>query len=459
MPFLLADSLASDFGAERVAISSPGLVSVVGLEGITGSGEGALAPPRPGDSLPCQYSNNSNEEPPKLSPYQRKNAYSLNENLANLVEVFGIGRIGFLTLTFPKDLTVEEANRRFNSLRVRVLEVHFVTWVRVLEFTKGGRPHFHLIVVCRVDIRDGFNFENLTRLAYLTARPERRRKFSAEIKTLSRSLNPCDGLRALWAEFRRVLPLYQFGRHELTPVRKSGAALARYVGGYIRKSMEFRPVDAKGSRLVTYARSFPRKVVGHAWSFNSPGAEHQRAKRAVFAKLHGIKDLDKMKSRFGPRWAWWLNDLISSINLVPSLSCAPSYEQAGAALARYVNGPENEAFCLAMDSGVNMLAMHLRRPELPLMNGVPVEPPRRLRAIFGFHLENWNKTADQIAAVSASNRRRMADLRSFGRVNFTEEALQAARVRLLAAPVVSDAAKRAANYFRIRFAHLSPEIS
>lgn len=398
--------------------------------------------------LPCQYSNNSTEPGFKLTPYQRKNAYSINENLGLLVELYGLEKIGFLTLTFPKNLTLKEANARLNSLATHVLGKHFVHWVCVREFTRGGRPHLHLIVVAREDIRAGFDFESYLRMNYLGSRPERRRKFSGEIRQLARSLNPSPPLAALWKELRRVLPLYQFGRHELIPIRKSGQALARYVGGYIRKSMEFRPESAKGARLITYSKGFPRKVVGHAWSFHCESSELWRAKVAVFAKIHRVKDLAGMQKRFGPRWAWWFKDLISSLNLIPSLSFAPSQEAAADAIVRYVNGPENAAFKLAMDSGTNMLALHLRRPELPDIDGKPASPPRRLRAVFDYHLSTWDMTPCQISARSASDQRRAAYFLTPGVVH-THEALARAREKLLAVPAESSSSVRAKNFARL----------
>lgn len=442
----------SAFGGFAV-FSCPGVPGMALGEGSRGSGMAAPAAARPADSLPCLYRNNSIEPPSKLSAYQRKNAYSINENLSFCIELHGVEKIGFLTLTFPKHLSLKEALRRFNSLATNFLDKHFLCWVRVVEFTKDGRPHFHLIVVCREDIRTGFDFGNYVKMARLSSNSARRRKNSVEIRELSRSLNPTPALRAIWGDLRKVLPEYQFGRAELIPVRKNGAALARYVGGYIRKSMDFRPVEAKGARLVAYSKDFPRKVVGHAWSFNSEGSANQRAKRAVFAKLHRIKDMDRMKLRFGPRWAWWLNDLISSINLVPVLSHAETYQEASESLSRYINGPENEEFCLAMDQGVSMLALHLRCPELPKdSDGVTIHPPKRLRAIFDFHLANWSKTADEIAADSDSDRRRMQALRESGRVNFTDEAIALAKELLLfKKPLVSrgDPSERAENFRRL----------
>ena len=120
-------------GAEESCIADCSLEGNRG--GASPRAAGAAAPV----SLPCQSSNNSTEPPGQLSPYQRKNAYSLAENLESLVESFGEEKIGFLTLTFPKNLTLKEANRRFNSLASHCLDSWFQAWVCVREFTAGGR--------------------------------------------------------------------------------------------------------------------------------------------------------------------------------------------------------------------------------------------------------------------------------------------------------------------------------
>lgn len=421
------------------------------------SGQGGSGPPDGAErhrgataTLPCQSSNNSTESASRLTPYQRKNAFSINENLNFAVERFGLEKIGFLTLTFPSKLTLKEANRRFNSLASHFLDLHFEAWVCVREFTKSGRPHFHLVVVCKTDIRTGFNWGNYLEMAWMSGTDRRRRKFRAEIKKLSRSLDPSPELRSIWKELHRVLPLYQFGRHELIPIRKNGAALARYVGGYIRKSMDFRPVEAKGARLISYSKSFPRKVVGHAWAFHCEGSELWRQKVSVFAQLHRVKDLDQMKLRFGPRWAWWFRDVIQSLNLLPFL---PADRVRG-----YIESVDSDRFNDALaacssDESVDLTSLHLYRPKLPEVEGVScMVPPRRLRSVFEFHLGSWGMNRDEIAARSASDRRRMAALHDSGGTNFTREMIDSARASLLAAPPVrvpSPAAVRSRNFMRM----------
>ncbi len=128
--------------------------------------------------LPCLSSNNSDKtarETPTprsyqkafgLTPAQKKTAHALTMNVIGFCAQVGIERVGFLTITFAEDLTWEEAERRYNNFSRRVLSVLFGDRIKVLEFTRSGRPHFHLVVSCSGAIRDGFNFEHATEVAH-----------------------------------------------------------------------------------------------------------------------------------------------------------------------------------------------------------------------------------------------------------------------------------------------------
>lgn len=354
-------------------------------EGRATPGGGAIAPRRGAPALPCQSSNNCTELPSGLTPYQRKNAYSLAENIAAMVEAFGIERIGFLTLTFPKDLTLREANRRFHSLVTHELSGLFEAWVNAREFTGLQRPHMHLVVAAKGDIREGFSHATYLKMARLT-RSKGRKARAAEIRELSRSLTPNPLLRALWSKLRDACPRYQFGRHELIPIRKEGAAIARYVGGYIRKSMEGRPESAKGSRLVTYSQDFPRRVLGHSWQWNTPGTAAWRRKLEWFAKLHGVKCFEDLSRAFGPRWAFWLRDLIETLNLGEHGEIQPSESFD---LIRFLEVEQAHPFHLSP------FRLHLYPPRVPVdEKGNPIPLPRRIQPVFAWHLENWHRLPD-----------------------------------------------------------------
>ena len=214
--------------------------------------------------------------------------------------------------------------------------------------------------------------------------------------------------------------------------------------------MDFRPVEAKGARLISYSKSFPRKIVGHAWGFHTPAKAIWRKKLARFAEIHHIRDLTQMKDRFGPRWAWWFRDVIESLNILPGMNC----EEVG---VYFDSGVDFDRLEVARESGSTFECLHLYQPRLPEVLGEFVlQPPRHLRHVFGFHFSSWHLSPEQIADRSSSDRRRFASLLASGRVNFTYESLEAAKARLLAIPSLSRSAVRAANYFATTFSHLRP---
>ena len=76
----------------------------------------------------------------------------------------------FLTLTFADNVTnIREASRRFNSLRKHVLSARYKSYIRVIERTKKGRIHFHLLVALFEDIRTGFDFSSVDSGDYRSA--------------------------------------------------------------------------------------------------------------------------------------------------------------------------------------------------------------------------------------------------------------------------------------------------
>ena len=203
--------------------------------------------------LPCLNSNISNEnvsgaegDPsgaplasvatklPPLSTQHRKSAFVLKESVHKLAEQHGIENLGFLTLTFRQHITdPKEAQRRLNSLLTRIIKPRYSEYVGVMERQKSGRIHYYLLVVLKIDIRTGFNFNQVEHQDYSSASP---------------------ALWAEWAMWRKTAPKYGFGRIELLPVKSSTEAIAKYVGKYISKHMEVRTADDKGVRLVRYSR-------------------------------------------------------------------------------------------------------------------------------------------------------------------------------------------------------------
>ena len=79
----------------------------------------------------------------------------------------------------------------------------------------------------------------------------------------------------------------------------------RYVGKYISKHIRQRVADDKGARLVRFiGYKAGDRPASCRFSWNSENAWLWRHKLAAFAKRYGVKDLDGMRRKFGPRWAF-----------------------------------------------------------------------------------------------------------------------------------------------------------
>src|ERR1039457_3559065 len=107
----------------------------------TGQGEadasarsaGVSAPP-----VPCLNTFNCNErlkaDIQKLSSAHRKAVYALIQNVIILVFIYGIERIGFLTLTFARHVvSYKEAQKALHSLMTGVLKARYPEYIIVME--------------------------------------------------------------------------------------------------------------------------------------------------------------------------------------------------------------------------------------------------------------------------------------------------------------------------------------
>jgi hypothetical protein len=286
--------------------------------------------------LPCLRVNNSNEGAcedvtavgsavpvvPNTPPpaYVRKKEFSLKCNIMALCEAYPIGHIGFFTLTYSDNQqSFRDAAKDFNSLATGVLNDRFLAWVKVGERTKKGVVHFHLLVVCKQEIRRGFDFDAVKNRDYRSASAYIRDEWAFWSSRAARGKKPA---RVGAAE------RYGFGgRVELLPIRKNAEALASYLSKYLSKGFVNRRQDDKGVRLISYSKTFPRRC-GSRFSFVGGKVKEWRLRCRLFlghlyfryykqAILDGIPPPDPftyadMPSLFGKRWAWRLREQILS---------------------------------------------------------------------------------------------------------------------------------------------------
>ena len=330
---LSIDDIATTGASHCVVVSSPVQGGKSSNQGEASANGGEVALNGGVASLPCLRINNSNEgscedvkavgscAPAVIPSYVRKKEFGLKTNILALFEKHPIGHVGFLTLTYQKDeQCFHSAGDNFNSLATGILNDRFLAWVKVGERTKKGVVHFHLLVVCKQEIRRGFDFDAVNNRDYRSVCPYLRKEWAF---WSSRKASPKKPARVGAAE------RYGFGgRVELKPIRKNAEAVASYLSKYLSKGCSTRQLRDKGVRLISYSKSFPRRC-GSRFSFNSPLATAWRQKVAMWAASYdgvfarvavsgGHQPVDSLTyedlpSFFGSKWAWRYRDEIMAM--------------------------------------------------------------------------------------------------------------------------------------------------
>jgi hypothetical protein len=218
-----------------------------------------------------------------------------------MAEKYGLENLGFLTLTFPFSVPcMKEAQKLYNSFKTNFLTTLFSATISVKERHKNQSIHFHLLVACKQDIRTGINFKEIQEGCYSSAPP---------------------ALRILWSQLRRNAFKYKFGRTELLPVKSTAEGIARYVGKYISKNVQNRPLEDKGTRLVNYSKD--SRNTNTQFMIVSQGSLNWRTKVKIFCKLiakaKGLPPLnpDNISRYLGKRWAYEWREFILDL---PDLS-------------------------------------------------------------------------------------------------------------------------------------------
>jgi hypothetical protein len=185
---------------------------------------------------------------------QKKEVSFCTANQHRALSRYGTNKIGFLTLTFADDVQChKEATKRFNSLATNILKNKYESWIRISERQKSGRWHFHLVVVCKHDIKRGLRFDELKNKNYKSANK---------------------ALRGEWRFWRSMAKKYNFGRTELLPVRTDSQRIAAYLAKYLSKSQ--RTTEDKGARLVSYSSKVLRvctQIVFHGLRVGNHGVK------------------------------------------------------------------------------------------------------------------------------------------------------------------------------------------
>jgi hypothetical protein len=258
---------------------------------------------------------------------RKKQADALTENIKCLAKTFGNERIGFLTLTlgdfdaggrYRNLRDRKQAQRRFHSLLTNVIARRYQCGATVTERHFNLGLHFHLVVVCRVDIRGQIDFAACFPPKGAHGQPIRKPDYSTANEAIKRE----------WAFWRRTARLYGFGRHQLQPMQKEGEALGRYLGKYLSKDWEHRLPEDKGARCVRYfghwsktvrnkneRRTAPPNNSRFGWLTPRAKAWREQLKQLAFVlEYQGAPITEQnIKSILGPKWAWKMGKLFKAV--------------------------------------------------------------------------------------------------------------------------------------------------
>ena len=255
----------------------------------------------------------------------RKKMFALRLRIEWMVKTYGVEHIGLQTMTIRENVTDrKEFERRFKSIATNVFPEVYLDWLRVFERQQRGAWHAHVVVATKEDIRTGTDVVSLNQLL----KDKRDRKICKAVyySGIKRLASP--NLKAIWKEFRRMCGLgefkarrkakgarfYKFDACHLLPIISTAQALAVYVSKYISKGFEHRRPEDKGMRLVGSTRRVSR-VCNERFSWVGGGSCLWRAKLGILAGLLGIRSLDEYAERFGKKWAYHLEPVLSGIVL------------------------------------------------------------------------------------------------------------------------------------------------
>ena len=218
----------------------------------------------------------------------------------------------FFTLTDEDNLHPTQFARRWNHY-LRRHGAWIVSFIRVLEPQKQGRPHYHLLVAVLWDTKpDSFDWE-----AFDGCQEERRingptarfRELRARYKA-----SAAPQLVAMWQMLRKVLPRHGLGRAELLPIRKAKEAISEYIGKYLEAGLVIKKHSWKGCRRVEFDR---RNKIGwlactRVFAWHSAGAVAWRKRVGEVGAALGVEDLAGIGKKLGPKWAYRLRKTITS---------------------------------------------------------------------------------------------------------------------------------------------------
>jgi hypothetical protein len=259
------------------------------------------------------------------APGTGKQGLAVQIEIENFIRIYGLSHCALLTLLLSQPngqnpLTYDEAQRIFKNATRRLIPSLFETWIAVLDFHREGAIHFHLLVACRFNIRQGWNWTADEAHRTIKEAGKKRRLTGEEIlqsRELCRNMSSNPELKSVWKLLRDSLPKLGFPKSypcELKPVRNP-AGLGVYLAGRYRESRGRPDLRKRGSRCVRYSPSYQR-CVDKKFRFSpvGPGASRYRRKKAKVGAAFGIHDIGDMIKTFGKSWEYDFRKILQNVN-------------------------------------------------------------------------------------------------------------------------------------------------
>ena len=234
-----------------------------------------------------------------VKPHHRKTAGILKENARFMIQEFGVGHCAAVTLTCRKRISLKKARALFSKLTPS-LDSLFPAWLAVLDF--NARPHFHLLVAVRSEIREGFSCENYLAMRALSAAADLTEEQKLQRQELGRSLTTNSKLKALWRHLKKVAVKAGFNtRSEICPLREEPDKAINYCLGVYFQVVRAVAGKGLGLRILSRSRKYP-------WPRKSPVVSIENGTRHKFRAIGEALGVsyDEMKEHFGPKWAFHL---------------------------------------------------------------------------------------------------------------------------------------------------------
>ena len=185
--------------------------------------------------------------------------------------------VGVLRVSFPSDITAQEANHRWQRWWYRQLRPFFYSYVRVLEAQKSGRPHFHVILKTRYDL------------------------YNHTIRGM------------IHRYMRKGAKQYGIGLTKLEPLIFAGDRITNYLLKDIRNGRTQRIFP--GCRPITYSSSF-KKTCSSQFSLNTPASRRWRKNLRDWARTKRVNEYN-IRDRLGVHWYYWYKDEIRRFSELP----------------------------------------------------------------------------------------------------------------------------------------------